>query len=286
MILFKKRAELGAYREKVRQQGLSVGFAPTMGALHSGHLSLIHAAKKTNSLTVASIFVNPTQFNDPKDYQKYPVTLENDIALLEEAGCDILFLPAVTEIYPEGSQATQHFDLGYLETILEGKFRPGHFQGVCNVMQRLLNLVKPDNLYMGQKDYQQCMVIKQLLQLMNSTTRLHTCTTLREHDGLAMSSRNMRLNATERQQAIAIYETLLYIKNHFRQTSLSSLQKYATDYLQQKGFSKVDYIAFANADNLTLLTQWNGTDPLVVLVAAFLNEVRLIDNMLLDENVN
>jgi pantoate--beta-alanine ligase len=282
MVLFKKKTDLALYVEKARNRGISIGFAPTMGALHQGHISLLNASKAANGVSVASIFVNPTQFNDAKDYQKYPVTLESDIAILEAADCDVLFLPSVAEMYPEGTGHTTAFNLGYLETILEGKYRPGHFQGVCNIMHRLLRLVTPDNLYMGQKDYQQCMVVKRLLQLMKSPAQLHPCATLREADGLAMSSRNMRLNAHERQQAIAIYELLVYCKNNFRQSPLPQLQEDARAFLQQKGFGPIDYVAFADADNLSLLTTWNGKDKLVLLVAAFLNEVRLIDNMLLN----
>ena len=148
------------------EKGKTIGFVPTMGALHAGHISLIKASKNENPITVCSIFVNPTQFNDPKDFEKYPVTIEKDIDMLKEAGCDVLFLPSVEEMYPEGIVTENHYDLGYLETILEGKFRPGHFQGVCMVMQRLLKIVSRIDLYLGQKDYQQCMVIKRLIELM------------------------------------------------------------------------------------------------------------------------
>ena len=161
-----------------------------------------------------SIFINPTQFNDPTDFKKYPVTLEKDIVMLEAAGCDILFLPSVEEIYPDGTTTTMHYDLGYLETILEGHYRPGHFQGVCMVVHRLLDIVKPDNLYIGQKDYQQCMVIKRLIELigMKDLIQVNISPTLREPDGLAMSSRNMRLSDEERKNAVNIYQTLHFVK--------------------------------------------------------------------------
>lgn len=282
MVLFKKMGDLSKYLASAKTKRQTIGFVPTMGALHAGHLSLITASQLANQISIASIFVNPTQFNDPKDYQKYPITIEKDIALLESAGCHALFLPSVTEIYPDEASLSQHFELDYLETILEGKYRPGHFQGVCKVMHRLLEIVQPQHLYMGQKDYQQCMVVKRLLQITGAATQLHTCATLREADGLAMSSRNTRLNTIERAVAPAIYEMLCHIKNNFSQSDFLVLQEYAVQYLQSKGFGTVDYVAIARADDLSLQTKWNGKDRLVALVAAFLNDVRLIDNMQLN----
>jgi pantoate--beta-alanine ligase len=231
---------------------------------------------------VCSIFVNPAQFNDPADFEKYPVTIEKDIAMLESAGTTILFLPPVAEIYPKGSSVNDHYELGFLETILEGKYRPGHFQGVCKVMDRLLDIVKPDNLYLGQKDYQQCMVITRLVELMGQkeTTNINICPILREKDGLAMSSRNMRLNKEERDKATAIYSALTYIKNNLTPGNIQSLKTTALAKLTDEGF-KPDYVEIANADTLQLVNDWDGKQKLVALVAAFLNEVRLIDNLLL-----
>jgi pantoate--beta-alanine ligase len=251
-----------------------------MGALHKGHISLLDAARKGNDLAVCSIFVNPTQFNDPGDFAKYPVTLEKDIALLEASGVDILFLPAVAEIYPNGTGQLPHIALDYLETILEGHYRPGHFQGVCQVMQRLLGIVQPNDLYMGQKDYQQCMVIKKLIRLMGIPTLLHPCPTLREADGLAMSSRNMRLDADARKKAVLISQVLRQICADVKQGDLKSLTGAAEQTLTEHGF-KVDYVAIASADNLELVTAWDGIQQLVALAAAYLGEIRLIDNMLI-----
>ena len=234
-----------------------------------------------NHITVASIFVNPAQFNDQKDFEKYPVTIEKDIELLEAAGCNVLFLPSAEEIYPEGYNLPAQYDFGYLETILEGKYRPGHFQGVCKVMDRLLDIVRPDNLYMGQKDYQQCMVVKRLLSLMQLPASLHTCPTLREADGLAMSSRNMRLGPAERRNATAIFLTLNYIKDNIKTGELANIITESTDTLTKHDF-KVDYVAIADAQTLELLDVWNGTQKIVALIAAFQHEVRLIDNMLLN----
>jgi pantoate--beta-alanine ligase len=244
----------------------------------------MRAAKSKGRFTVASIFVNPTQFNDPSDFAKYPKTLPEDILLLERTGVDVLFLPSVEEMYPEGTRLTEHYDLGYLETILEGKFRPGHFQGVCQVVERLLNLVEPDELYLGQKDYQQCMVIRRMISLKNLPVELVIVPTRRESDGLAMSSRNMRLDDAQRRGAIALFQALEEVKHNIlgkTYASLSSLTAEAQNELQSKGF-KVDYVSVAQASDLHLVDSWDGHTPLVALVAAFTGEVRLIDNELIN----
>jgi pantoate--beta-alanine ligase len=285
MILYKKAGQLIDHIGQQRSKGLKIGLVPTMGALHPGHVSLIEAAKKETELAICSIFVNPTQFNDPRDFQKYPVTIEKDIYLLEKKGTDILFLPAVEEMYPDGTAQLEHYDLGYLETILEGRFRPGHFQGVCQVMYRLLRITEPDHLFMGQKDYQQCMVIKRLLQLMDLGTVLHASPTQREADGLAMSSRNMRLSETARKKATAIYEALSYLKKNLHPGNLSDIIAKARAMLVKNDF-KVDYIEIANADTLEPVNEWDGTQKLVALVAAFQEDVRLIDNMILTDQPN
>jgi pantoate--beta-alanine ligase len=287
MILFKRAGDLTRWLDQQRNSGISIGFVPTLGALHEGHISLITISKKSAGVTVCSIFINPTQFNDPRDFQKYPVTLEKDIALLEHYGTDVLFLPEIGEVYPDGTSGLEHYDLGPLETLLEGKYRSGHFQGVCQVMRRLLDLVRPDDLFMGQKDYQQCMVIQRLLELRGMHTRLHRCPILREPDGLAMSSRNMRLTPEQRQQAPAIYKALQSIRNGWggaeRTTAatvpVSALTAAATGLLETTGF-RVDYVSIADATTLEPL-DYRTTPPghAVALIAAFLGEVRLIDNM-------
>ncbi|MCU0385288.1 MAG: pantoate--beta-alanine ligase [Flavihumibacter sp.] len=280
MILFKQVESLQRALDKFRQGGRSIGFVPTMGALHQGHLSLLEAARKENETVICSIFVNPTQFNDPSDFEKYPITLEKDIELLIQSNSNLVFLPYVSEIYPNGTYNLQNYGIGFLETILEGKYRPGHFQGVCQVMHRLLEIVKADNLYMGQKDYQQCMVVKRLLELTRIPTRLHTCPTLRETDGLAMSSRNTRLSPAQRSQAVTISLVLKEICETLQPGLTSPLLRAAEQKLENAGF-KVDYVALANADNLELLEHWDGQLPVVTLAAAYLGEVRLIDNMLI-----
>jgi len=227
--------------------------------------------------------VNPTQFNNSKDLEKYPVTLESDIDALESAGCDVLFLPDKQEVYPVGMTGLATYELGYLETVLEGKYRPGHFQGVCQVVDRLLKMVRPGFLFLGQKDYQQCMVITKLVELTGASTSIIICPTLREKDGLAMSSRNMRLNETERSKAVCIYDTLCFIKQELKPGYLEDLKERAAQYLAAEGF-KVDYVEIANAANLQIQAEWDGKTPLVALIAAYLNEVRLIDNMVLTMN--
>ncbi|MEY2916557.1 MAG: hypothetical protein RIS73_271 [Bacteroidota bacterium] len=280
MILFKKITELTAFLDQKKKTGNTIGFVPTMGALHQGHISLISSSKQQNKVTVCSIFINPTQFNESKDFEKYPITLEKDIDILEKSDCDILFLPAVKEIYPTGLINRPHYELGYLETVLEGKYRPGHFQGVCQIVLLLLNIVQPHNLYLGQKDYQQCMVIKKLVALIKLKINVVICTTLRENDGLAMSSRNMRLNEQERKLAVKISETLFLIKKEIKPGNIRNLKERGIEYLSAGKF-KVDYLEIATADTLEILETWDGKQPVVALVAAYLNEIRLIDNMLL-----
>lgn len=254
-----------------------------MGALHAGHLSLIDTSVNKNPLTVCSIFVNPTQFNDPEDFKKYPVTIEKDIQLLAIHGCQILFLPAAEDIYPAGFSSLPNYDLGYLETILEGKFRPGHFQGVCQVMHRLLEIVLPDILYLGQKDYQQCMVIKKLIELigLNNSIKIEICPTMRESDGLAMSSRNTRLSPVERETAVTISRSLQFIKDNLQSGHVSVIKEKAIHLLTEKNF-RVDYVEIADAGTLQLINHWDGPQKVVALAAAYLNQVRLIDNLIIN----
>ena len=278
MLIFHRIAELQTYLKEARQKGLKTGFVPTMGALHKGHLSLLQQSKSNTDISICSIFVNPTQFNDLHDFEQYPITINTDIELLLKCGTDLLFVPSVTEMYPNGTTPQKHYELGLLETVLEGTYRPGHFQGVCQVMHRLLGIVQPDDLFMGQKDYQQCMVIQQLIRNEQINTRLHIAPTLREQDGLAMSSRNMRLNSEERTAATTIYKTLLQMQTELKQGPLEQIKQAATQFLTQNGF-RVDYTELAHADTLTPLNEWNGTDPVVALIAAYIGEVRLIDNL-------
>jgi pantoate--beta-alanine ligase len=284
MIIFKKTALLRKYLSRLREKG-KIGFVPTMGALHEGHLQLVSRSLQENQSTLCSIFINPTQFNDPQDFHKYPVSIDSDLQMLENRGCDILFLPSVEEIYPHGTRDSQLYELGDLEQILEGKFRPGHFQGVCRVVDILVSIVEPDRLYLGQKDYQQCMVIRKMLDLTGRQTSLVICDTVREKDGLAMSSRNRRLSAVEREIAAGIYRTLLFARDHLKTGALTEVKEKALAMLESDGF-KPDYFEFAHARTLQAMNHWNGRDPIVALAAAFLGEVRLIDNMILNNGAS
>ncbi|MRG44337.1 pantoate--beta-alanine ligase [Chitinophaga sp. SYP-B3965] len=279
MYLFKQVADLKEALEHEKKAGKRIGFVPTMGALHEGHLSLIRDAKALTDIVVCSIFVNPTQFNDPKDFEKYPITIKEDILKLNSVDTDILFIPSVAEMYPEGVNGMHlHYDFGYLETVLEGAFRQNHFQGVGIVVHKLLDIVQPHDLFMGQKDFQQCMIIKRLLKITGIPSKLHISPTLRENDGLAMSSRNMRLNQTERQTATQISRTLTWMKENIRQMPFPVLKENAGKQLQDAGF-QLDYIEIADAANLQLLDKTIEKE-MVMLVAAKLGEIRLIDNMI------
>jgi pantoate--beta-alanine ligase len=281
MIIFKKVGILKDFLAKQKAANKTIGFVPTMGALHAGHLSLLQKSKSKTDVTVCSIFVNPTQFNDAKDFEKYPVTISQDVLALEKNGCDVLFLPSVSEIYPDGTNTTFKYDLGELENVLEGKYRPGHFQGVAQVVHRLLNIVEPDYLFLGQKDYQQVMVIKQLIKQNNLKVEVITANTFRESSGLAMSSRNLRLREDEKQKAGEISTMLNYIKENYKLVEADQLEQYATKYLLANGFTKVDYVAIADAETLKPA---NGTSKgVVALIAAFINDIRLIDNNIIGE---
>lgn len=276
MILLKKANEL----RRMLESENSIGFVPTMGALHAGHLSLVERSMIENKVTVCSVFINPLQFNEKLDFEQYPVTIEKDIMLLENSGCKYLLLPTVQEIYPTGIDNLPRYELGGLETILEGKFRPGHFQGVAHVVHRLLDIVRPNRLYVGEKDFQQCMIIRKVLDITNpgGSTELVICPTVREPDGLAMSSRNARLNEEEREKARALSESLSYIKNQFRSTPFPELLRQAQNILEKNGV-KPDYVEIADADNLEIVPAYADNRRLVALIAARAGDIRLIDNM-------
>ncbi|MEO5942870.1 MAG: pantoate--beta-alanine ligase [Ferruginibacter sp.] len=277
MILIKTIKQARDLVENYKLKGCSLGFVPTMGALHKGHITLIKHCKKTTDICICSIFINPAQFNNQSDFKKYPVTIDNDIDMLEAAGCDVLFVPSVKEIYPANVPAV-YYKLGYLEKILEGKYRPGHFQGVCQVVDKLLSIITPDILFIGQKDYQQCMVIKQLVKLKKYSVTIEIVSIIREKSGLAMSSRNMRLTKAEKTNAVNISKTLLQIKNEIKPGDITILKNSAKQKLDAAGF-KTDYVEIADALTLKTVETWDGKNPLVALVAAYLNEIRLIDNM-------
>jgi len=281
MILFKRSADLQNWLREQVKQGKNTGFIPTMGALHTGHMRLIKASRELTDITICSIFVNPAQFNDPTDFEKYPISIEKDIEMLAKAGNDVVFLPSVEEMYPDGKTNLETYELGPLETLLEGKYRPGHFQGVCQVMSRLLHIVKPMHLFMGQKDFQQCLVVQRLIEIIQLPVEFHAVPTIREADGLAQSSRNRRLNADQRKNAAAISKSLLYIRDHLSAGDPRDVILTARKRLEEAHF-KTDYIEIAQARDLQPIHSWNGEEKAVVLIAAFQGDVRLIDNMLLN----
>lgn len=282
MVIFKKVDDLRAYLLKIRQKGDVTGFVPTMGALHEGHISLLQRSRQKGDFTVVSIFVNPTQFNDKSDFDNYPVTIDEDKLMLINADCDVLFLPSVDEMYPDTTEKAPAYDFGYLDTVLEGAHRPGHFKGVGQVVARLLEIVQPDNLYMGQKDYQQCMVVKNLIGQMDTVSdiSLDICPIKREADGLAMSSRNMRLTDPQRAVANLLYQCLVSVRTKTGVQSFSRVQKECLDILKDKGFEP-EYVSLADANDLTLLDDYDTSRPMVALIAAKIGDIRLIDNMLL-----
>ncbi|OYU55263.1 MAG: pantoate--beta-alanine ligase [Chitinophagaceae bacterium BSSC1] len=287
MILLKTAIELQNWITKQKLKGAKIGFIPTMGALHNGHISLITNSKSQNLLTVCSIFVNPTQFNDSSDFEKYPQTIESDILALEKVGTDLVFLPDLAQIYPSGTGQQPIYNLGNLENLLEGKYRPGHFQGVCQVVDKLLDLVQPDKLFLGQKDFQQCMVISKLLALKQSQTELVICPTLREPSGLAMSSRNMRLSEIGRQKAAMIFQVLNQIQTKLNtQQPIDQLIEAGKKVLLEAGFERIDYLELVEAQSLEPIAHWEPQKQAVLLIAVYLEGIRLIDNLpLINDNI-
>jgi len=280
VLLFKKVTDLKKYLLSEKAHGKSIGFTPTMGALHEGHLALVRQSLNENDCAVCSIFVNPTQFNDPTDLEKYPQTPEKDIDLLVGVGCHVLFMPDVREIYPQGQHPKLKFDFEGLDKPMEGLHRPGHFDGVAQVVHRLLEIVDPDRLYMGQKDFQQFTIIRKMLELTNSETQLVVCPIVREPDGLAMSSRNVRLTPKGRQQAPLIYQTLLDTKKNRHAFLPDALQKQALEKLSIPGF-KPEYFEIVDGKTLQPLRALEDTDYAVACTAVWVDGVRLIDNMIL-----
>ena len=277
MIIFRKAADLADFLLKKRNEKCSVGFVPTMGALHAGHLSLVTKSLAENDWTVVSIFVNPTQFNNAADLEKYPRNTPLDIELLHDAGCPVLFLPDENEMYPDGNKLSEQYPLGPLDSMLEGEFRPGHFQGVCQVVHRLLKMVGECRLYLGKKDFQQVMVLKKLTELEKLPAEIIACESVREPGGLAMSSRNARLTAEGKNKAATISKVLFWMKEFFT-TDFDSAQQSA----QQQGIEKltaagiaVEYLEVRRSADLLL--PHAPDDPLVILAACTVEGVRLID---------
>lgn len=267
--------QVQSFIKDAKKHGKSIGFVPTMGALHDGHMSLVREARQHNDVVVVSIFVNPIQFNNPDDLKKYPRTLEHDAAMLREEACDLIFYPSVEEMYPQ--KETKEYDFGELATVLEGACRPGHFNGVGIVVKKLFDIVNADTAYFGKKDFQQLAIIRRLVQIENIPIEIMACDTMREKDGLAMSSRNRRLSRQEREIAPKLYQTLQMVKAEKEHQTLQEAEAQALKELQTD--FKTEYFKIADGYSLQPIDHWSDTDYPVALVAAFLGDVRLIDNL-------
>lgn len=277
MKVLKSKKTLIDYIERQREMGKKIGFAPTMGALHQGHLSLYKAAKKENDEVISSIFVNPTQFNNPDDFQKYPKTLEIDLELLEKAGVDAVYVPNVEEMYPDGLNSKK-YNFDGLENEMEGKYRPGHFDGVGTIVEELFRQVQPHNAYFGEKDYQQLAIIKKMVEKTKLPVKIHGVPTLREEDGLAMSSRNVRLTETQRKEATIIYETLTKVKEWFKVISLEEIKQKVTDIFRNSNF-ELEYFVIADEKTLKETDFFYKEKNYRAFIVAYAGDVRLIDNM-------
>lgn len=260
-----------------RKKGHHIGFTPTMGALHAGHISLIKQCVSENDCCVASVFVNPTQFNDPKDLETYPRTPEKDAELLEKAGCTFLFEPSVEEMYP--TPDTRVFDFGTLGTVMEGAHRPGHFNGVAQIVSRLFDIVKPDNAYFGEKDFQQLAIIRELVRQQGYPITIVACPIVREDDGLAMSSRNKRLNAGEREKAPEIADILTKSRIFAAENSVSDTVQFVCEKLGNDPLFQLDYFDIVDGRTLQAVNEWSDSDYIVGCVAVYCGPVRLIDNI-------
>jgi pantoate--beta-alanine ligase len=265
---------------EIKEAGKTVGFVPTMGALHDGHLSLIKIAKENSDFAVCSIFINPTQFNDPKDFEKYPKNIAEDLKLLENSGCDIVFVPDIHEIYPNGFDQID-YNIGALSKVMEGKFRKGHFNGVVQVVKRFFEIVKPNVAVFGNKDFQQLAVINWMVNYFNLNIEIIGAPIIREPDGLAMSSRNKRLSRSERKTAINIYKTLLYISNNYKNMGVYELKSRAKDQLDKIENLELEYLEIADTTTLQPVSEIDYEYSTAVFIAARTGQIRLIDNVVL-----
>jgi pantoate--beta-alanine ligase len=267
--------------EEHRSRNKTIGFVPTMGALHEGHVSLIDMARIENHISVCSIFVNPTQFNDPKDLERYPRPLKEDEKLLRKAGCDVLFIPSVQEMYPGGDYTTLNEDFGNLDKVMEGKARPGHFAGMITIVSKLLNAVKPDSAYFGSKDFQQLTLVRYFVKRHNLPINVVSCPIIRDTDGLAMSSRNRLLSEEERKHAALIPQTMNKVKEMWGAKSIAEIKQFVADEFTKVGFLKLDYFEISYTDTLVAVEEPVKSEPIVACIAAFAGKIRLIDNITL-----
>lgn len=278
--IFKTKAALKAFLKPLKASGKKIALVPTMGALHNGHISLIKLAQQNADIIICSIFVNPTQFTDPKDLEKYPRPIEHDLEMLQDAGCNGVFMPNVEEMYPAGADEKWHIDLGNAEFLLEGAFRKGHYQGVTQIVKKLFDAVEPDVAMFGQKDFQQVLMIKNMLAHFNLPITIITCPIIREDDGLAMSSRNIHLTPEDRRHSLVLSQSLQFVIDHFEEYTLAELETKAKALYDGIDGVTLDYFTIANGDTLEP-AKTKTEDNLVALVAAKVGSTRLIDNMII-----
>lgn len=280
MILIKNLSDALSLVEQQKKSGQKIGYVPTMGALHNGHISLVKQSVKENDFTIVSVFVNPTQFNNPDDLKKYPRTEDADIDLLSQSGCDAIFFPQVEDIYPEG-ESSDKFSFDGIENQMEGKFRPGHFDGVATVVKRFFEIIHPDKAYFGEKDFQQLRVIQELVKKLNLTLEIVPVSIMRETDGLAMSSRNIRLTKEMREEARKIYQILSEAKDFLKFSSIEATKKFVEEKFKH---TKLDLEYFEIADEKTLhsASEKKSNQNLRGFIAVFAGEIRLIDNISLN----
>jgi len=280
MIVYRTKKDLSGHLHTLRNEGKTIALVPTMGALHRGHASLVEKADAENDIVVVSIFVNPTQFNDPSDLNLYPRTLDSDLELLRHLEVDLVFVPSVNEMYPE--ENAQIFDLGNLDKVMEGRHRPGHFNGVAQIVSKFFLLVQPHRAYFGQKDFQQLVVIERLVEILKLDISIVPCPIIREKDGLAMSSRNVRLSKEDRKLAPFIYQTLKLAREKKASLNPSQLKEWVTLQLRKQAKMELEYFDIVEDKGLMPLEEWDDRVNKVACIAVHLGKVRLIDNLKFD----
>ena len=277
MKIFSTIADLKAEIAAQKAAGKTIGLVPTMGALHAGHASLVKKCAAENDIAVVSVFVNPTQFNDKNDLKNYPRTLEKDAELLQSVGCNLIFAPSEDEIYPEPD--TRVFDFTPLDKVMEGKYRPGHFNGVAQIVSKLFDIVTPDRAYFGEKDFQQLAIIREMVKQLGLSLEIIACPIVREADGLALSSRNARLTDSQRKKAVTISKVLFESRNFAPSKSIAELTNWVIDNVNKESELRVEYFEIVDGNTLQAVSDWNQTDYIVGCITVFCGEVRLIDNI-------
>ncbi|MBP1640226.1 MAG: pantothenate synthetase [Bacteroidetes bacterium] len=277
MKVFSTIADLKAEVAAQKAAGKTIGLVPTMGALHAGHASLVKKCASENDITVVSVFVNPTQFNDKNDLKNYPRTLEKDAELLQSVGCNLIFAPSEDEIYPEPD--TRVFDFTPLDKVMEGKYRPGHFNGVAQIVSKLFDIVTPDRAYFGEKDFQQLAIIREMVKQLGLSLEIIACPIVREADGLALSSRNARLTDSQRKKAVTISKVLFESRNFAPSKPIAELTDWVIDNVNKESELRVEYFEIVDGNTLQAVSDWNQTDYIVGCITVFCGEVRLIDNI-------